>query len=82
MDYSVVSTDRCVVPGYEATEQGGTTVIFTYTVNANDDVYLTEPGPAPETTHCRIADSGKMLLCDAPGRGDSILLWQAVAVQK
>ena len=79
---SVLSTDRCVVPGYEAIVYEGPAKIFTYTINANDDLYLTEPGPTPETTHCRIADSGKMFLCDSLGRGNSILMWQAVAVQK
>lgn len=78
---NVVSTDRCVVAGGTPSTTSHAST-FTYTVDPDGTVLLTEEQDPSSITHCKLTGSGKILLCDASGRDSSVLQWHAIAVMK
>ncbi len=73
---------RCIVPGMDPVTTINTgSFTYTYTVSPDGTVLITEPR-TNIVSHCRLADNGKTLMCDATGRDPNILLWQYIFVKK
>lgn len=73
----IASTDRCSIYG-TLTDN----VTQNYAVNADGSFLVSDPANPLNTTHCRMVDHGRTLLCDGTASLPDVLSFHVVAVKE